>query len=90
MGGLSELGLEARIPPLAKALGEVLDVARLELGLAIQKPATVHDMGGLGGEIIELIHQLRFVVSAPAPDRLEDRWPVPCCRAHKLGLLGHV
>ncbi len=26
----------------------------------------------------------------PAPDRLEDRWPMPRSRAHKLALLGHV
>ena len=90
MGGLPELGLEARIPPLGKALGQVLDVTRLELRLAIQEPATVDDMGGLGGEVIELVCELRFGMRAPAPDRLEDRWPMPCCRAHKLGLLGHV
>ncbi len=90
MGGLSEPGLEARIPPLGKALGQVLDVTRLELRLAIQEPATVHDMGRLGGEVIELVCELRFGMGASAPDRLENRRTVPCCRAHKLGLLGHV
>ena len=35
VGGLSELGLEARIPPFGKALGQVLDVTRLELRFAI-------------------------------------------------------
>ena len=58
MGGLSELGLEARIPPLGKALGQVLDVTGLELRLAVQKPARVDDMGGLGGEVIELVCEL--------------------------------
>ena len=90
VGGLAQLGLEARIPPLGKALGQVLDVTRFELRLAIQKPATVDDMGGLGCEVIELVCELRFGMRAPAPDRLEDRWPMPCCRARKLGLLGHV
>ena len=90
MGGLSELGLEARIPPLGKALGQILDVTRFELRFAIQEPATVHDMGRLGGEVIELVCELRFGMRTPAPDRLEDRRTVPCCRAHKLGLLGHV
>ncbi len=58
MGRLAELGLEARVPPLGKALRQVLDVTRLELRLAIQEPATVHDMGGLGGEVIELVCEL--------------------------------
>ena len=90
MGRLAQLGLEARIPALRKALGEVLDVLRLELRLAIQKPATVHDMGRLGGEVIKLVHQLRFRMRPPAPDRLEDRRTVPGCRAHKLALLGDM
>lgn len=90
VGGLSEPGLEARIPPLGKALRQVLDVTRLELRLAIQEPATVHDMGGLGGEVIELVCELRFGMRAPTPDRLEDRWPMPCCRARKLALLGDM
>ncbi len=56
VGGLPKLRLEARIPPLGKALGEVLDVLRFELRLAIKEPATVHDMSRLGGEVIELVH----------------------------------
>ena len=40
MGRLAQLGLEARIPPLGEALGQILDVTRLELRLAIQEPAT--------------------------------------------------
>src|SRR6056297_1435579 len=90
MGGLPELGLEARIPPLGEALGQFLDVPRLELRLAIEEPATVHDMGGLGGEVLELVCELRFAMRAAAPDRLEDGWPVPSCRAHELFLLGHM
>ena len=90
VGGLPELGLEACVPPLGKALGQVLDVARFELRLPIQKPAAVDDMGGLSGEVLELVCELRFGMRAAAPDRLEDRWPMPCCRAGKLGLLGHV
>ena len=58
VGGLSQLGLEARIPPLGKALGQVLDVARLELRLAIEEPTRVHDMGGLCGEVLELVCEL--------------------------------
>jgi len=90
MGGLAKLRLEARIPPLGKALGQVLDVLCLELRLAIQKPATVDDMGGLGGQVIELVCELRFGMRAPAPDCLEDRRPVPCRRAHELFLLGDM
>ena len=90
VGGLAQLGFEARIPPLGKALGQILDVIRLELRLAIQKPATVDDMGGLGCEVIELVHQLRLVMGPPSPDRLEDRWPMPRCRAYKLALLGDM
>src|SRR6056297_1335714 len=88
--GLAQLGLEARIPPLGKALGQVLDVTRFELRLAIEEPATVDDMGGLGCEVIELGCELRFGMRAPAPDRLEDRWPMPGCRAYKLFLLGDM
>src|SRR6056297_3412171 len=47
-------------------------------------------MCGLGGEVLELVCELRFGMRPPASDRLEDRWPMPCCRARKLGLLGHV
>lgn len=47
-------------------------------------------MGGFGGEVIELVCELRFIMRATAPDRLEDRRTVPCRRAHKLALLGHV
>ena len=38
MGCLTQLGLETRIPPLGEALGQVLDVARLELRLPSRKP----------------------------------------------------
>lgn len=58
MGGLAQLGFEARTPPLGKALGQVLDVTRLELRLSIQKSARVHDMGGLGSEVLELVCEL--------------------------------
>jgi len=90
MCGLPKFGFEPAVPPLGKALGQILDVTRLELRFAIEEPATVHDMSRLGGEVIELVCELRFGMRPPTPDRLEDRRPVPCCRAHELGLLGHV
>jgi hypothetical protein len=58
VGCLAQLGFEACIPPLGKALGQILDVTRLELRLAIEEPATVHDMGGLGCEVLELVCEL--------------------------------
>ena len=90
MRRLSELGLEPRTPALGEPLRQVLDLRSLKPRLPIQEPAAVHDMRGLGGEVIKLVHELGFGMRAPAPDRLEDRRTMPRSGAHELPLPGRL
>ena len=84
MRRLSELGLEPRTPALGEAVCQVLDLARLELRFPVQEATRVDDMGRLGGQVFELVHQLRFRMRAPSSDRLEDSRTMPCGCPHEL------
>ena len=57
MGRLSKLRLEPRAPALREALRQVLDLFVVELRLAIEEAGTVHDMGGLSGQISKLVRE---------------------------------
>ncbi len=58
MGRLPELWLEPRRPAFREPLRQILDLLRLKLRLPVEEPGAVHDMGGLGGQVVELVREL--------------------------------